>query len=72
MCDQARITVFPAQGLAPTALLLVSDSHDGTVRLWPTEPTYDTDLVCRASAGTLTPAQWKPHLSGPPYDPPCP
>jgi WD40 repeat protein len=57
---------------APTAPLLISDSDDNTVRLWPTEPAYDTDLVCTASAGTLTPAEGKLHLSGLPYDPPCP
>ncbi|WP_369258907.1 AAA family ATPase [Streptomyces sp. R35] len=56
----------------PTSPVLVSDSYDGTVRLWPTEISYDTNLVCRASAGTLTPAQWNLHLSGLPYDPPCP
>jgi hypothetical protein len=42
---------------APTAPLRRSDSYDGTVRLWPTDPTYDTDLVCTASAATLTPAR---------------
>lgn len=57
---------------APNAPLLVSDSYDGTVRLWPTETSYDIGLVCMASAGTLTRAEWNLHLSGLPYDPPCP
>ncbi|MFF4803435.1 hypothetical protein ACFY1U_34430 [Streptomyces sp. NPDC001351] len=57
---------------APTAPILVSDGYDGTIRFWPTETSHDADLVCTASAGTLTPAQWKLHLSGLPYNPPCP
>ncbi|MER7576512.1 hypothetical protein [Streptomyces sp. NPDC126514] len=57
---------------APNAPLLVSDSYDGTVRLWPTDTSHDIGLVCKASANTLTRAEWNLHLSGLPYDPPCP
>ncbi|MGW2383258.1 NACHT and WD repeat domain-containing protein [Streptomyces sp. NPDC001658] len=55
----------------PNAPLIVSDGFDGTVRLWPTETSYDIGLVCAASSGTLTRAEWGEHVSGLPYDPPC-
>ncbi|WP_405863589.1 NACHT and WD repeat domain-containing protein [Streptomyces sp. NBC_00005] len=56
---------------APNAPVLVSDSYDGTVRLWPTETSFDIDLVCKACASTLTRNQWRLHMHGLPYDPPC-
>jgi hypothetical protein len=41
------------------------------VRLWPTENSYVIGQVCAASSGTLTRAEWREHVSGLPYDPPC-
>jgi WD40 repeat protein len=50
---------------------LVSGGSDGSVRLWETDIHRVIRWICDATGDTLTRKQWKQHVTGLSFDPPC-
>src|SRR5215469_10172385 len=50
---------------------LASGTYDGTVELWNLNVGYAIQRIC-ATAGNLTPRQWRAYLPQLPYQPSCP
>ncbi len=58
-------------GVDSTGSLLATGSADRTVRLWSTDPDRAARQICQLVGDPITPEEWRRHVPGLPYRPPC-
>jgi WD40 repeat protein len=55
----------------PSGDVLVAGGGDRVVHTWRTEEGAVVAKVCTGVGDPITPKEWRQHLPGVPYDPPC-